>query len=172
MSWKAAGAWEWASQSYNRSFLRIVIFIFRFAAQGFLRYSGWGESFRVVGFKLQSWNKKMEKTLTLQSSFSWIQFYSTFGLKAAKIACGALEDNSNVGIISTRIYVCITEGFILRSLLYVLKASSSCCSFASPKRKLNFNVRQHVIPYWIRSQLYDWLHFSWNSDRESFWICA
>lgn len=81
-----------------------------------------------------------------QSSFSWIQFYSSFGLKAARIACSAIQERINFSIISTHILCAHEDGLILQSLLCLLRASPSCGSFAVPTSKINFNVGQHVIP--------------------------
>lgn len=52
---------------------------------------------------LQSYIRQNKKPL--QSSFSWIQFYSSVGQKAARITCSVIPEKINFRIISTCIYV-------------------------------------------------------------------
>lgn len=100
----------------------------------------------MVGIELQGWNKKTDKK-SPQSSFLWKQLYSSFGLKAARTACNALQEKINFNIISMPIYVYIKWVSFYSFCLNVLGASSSNGSFAIPTSKVNLDAGQQVLPW-------------------------
>lgn len=100
--------------------------------------------FRAVVLDLQSyvrWNKN-----PLQSSFSWIQFYSSVGQKAARIACSVTEEKINFRIISTCIYVWVKTIPFYSHCSVVSGRILSVVPSLYQQVKVNFNVGQCAVP--------------------------
>lgn len=59
----------------------------------------------MVGIELQVWNQKDGTKNPHKALFLWKQLDSSPGLKAARIACNAIQEKINFNIISMPIYV-------------------------------------------------------------------
>lgn len=150
ISWKVTSPWERVPWSFHNLFLRIsrLYFVLCFFLKDFwdiqIKACLKSGDFRAVVLDLQSyvrWNKN-----PLQSSFSWIQFYSSVGQKAARIACSVTEEKINFRIISTCIYVWVkTIPFYSHCSVFSGQILNVVPSLYQ-QVKVNFNVGQCAVP--------------------------